>query len=80
MTALRYCLKVWSYGPVSLSLKVTSICENLGKPFEFFKVSFAQSDRCGDDSGSNIAMAAQGEPQVQFKLVLVMVVLEKLCP
>ena len=28
-------------------------------------------DRCGDTSGSNITMAAQGEPQDQFKLVLV---------
>ena len=68
--ALRY-WKVWSYDPVSLGLKVTSICENLGKSFEFFKVSSAQSDRCGDTSGSNIVMAAQGELQVQFKLALV---------
>ena len=30
----------------------------------------SESDRRGDASGSNIAMAAQGEPQVQFKLVL----------
>ena len=30
-----------------------------------------RSDGRGDASGSNIAMAAQGEPQVQFKLVLV---------
>ena len=35
------------------------------------KLLMAQSDGRGDASGSNIAMAAQGEPQVQFKLVLV---------
>ena len=37
----------------------------------FSNVHMAQSDGRGDASGSNIAMAAQGEPQVQFKLVLV---------
>ena len=68
--ALRY-WKVWSYDPVGLGLKVTSICKNLGKSFEFFQVSSAQSDRCGDTSGSNIVMAAQEELQVQCKLALV---------
>ena len=37
----------------------------------FRHLSSPQSDGHGDASGSNIAMAAQGEPQVQFKLVLV---------
>ena len=35
------------------------------------KMMHSESDGRGDASGSNIAMAAQGEPQVQFKLVLV---------
>ena len=34
----------------------------------FSNVHMAQSDGRGDASGSNIAMAAQGEPQVQFKV------------
>ncbi|XP_057602447.1 GTP-binding nuclear protein Ran [Hippopotamus amphibius kiboko] len=37
----------------------------------FRHLSSPQSDGRGDPSGSNITMAAQGEPQVQFKLVLV---------
>ncbi|XP_068419368.1 GTP-binding nuclear protein Ran isoform X1 [Eschrichtius robustus] len=37
----------------------------------FRHLSSPQSGGCGDASGSSIAMAAQGEPQVQFKLVLV---------
>ena len=37
----------------------------------FHHLSSPQSDGRGDTSGSNITMAAQGESQVQFKLVLV---------
>ena len=49
---------------------------NLEFKTDFFELCFRhlsspQSDGCRDASGSNITMAAQGEPQVQFKLVLV---------
>ena len=49
---------------------------NLEFKTDFFELRFRhlsspQSDGRRDASGSNITMAAQGEPQVQLKLVLV---------
>lgn len=55
-------------------IPLPALCKVIPVPaFElcFYHLSSSQSDGPRDTSGSNITMVAQGEPQVQFKLVLV---------